>query len=196
MKNLLYHIKAFLLNILGDIRIFKWPLFIIYQPTTFKCKSQEYRNAVTLLKPGDLVFRRYFNYMDSFFIPGTYSHGSIYIGERTIIHSIAEGVQEIDILDFLRCDDFCILRPSSGQEEAIKRAKSILGKEYDFNFESDDKRFYCFEVCAYCYKELNVKLLSDKVFGFIPSFPAYIAKSFFTNENFKLIYTTIQEQNK
>ena len=188
MKKLFYSLKAYLLNILGDIRIFKWPFFVIYQPTTFKCKANEYRHALMYLQEGDLIFRKYDNYLDGYLIPGMFSHGAIYVGERTIIHATAEGVNEIDLLDFLRCDNFCILRPNRGQKIAIKRAHSILGKEYDFNFESSDKRFYCFEVCAYCYKHAKVKQMSDIALGFIPSFPAYIAKSFFLNKNFKMVY--------
>jgi len=185
-----YKLKSFLLTIFGDIKVFKWPMFLVYYPYTFRCRANEYRMALHYLQEGDLIFRKYDDYLDGKFIPGPFSHGAIYIGDRTIIHSTAEGVHEIDLLDYLRCDKFCILRPNRGQKIAIKRAKNILGKEYDFDFKSTDKRFYCFEVCAYCYKGAHVKELKSKIFGFIPTFPAFIAESFLTNKNFELIYSS------
>ena len=60
------------------------------------------------------MLRGYDNYLDGYFIddPHGYSHGAIYVGDGKIIHAVAQGVSEIDVLDFMRCDRICVLRPS------------------------------------------------------------------------------------
>lgn len=185
-KKMAYKTKSVLLNILGDIQYYKYPLFLIYNPTTFKIKHHQARVAEKMIQPGDIILRRYDHYMDGLFIPGKYSHTGIYIGNGMMIHAIAEGVQEIDIGDFLRCDGFIILRPSSGQEVAIARAKKMLGRLYDFNFAPGSGRLYCHEVGAVAYRELNVQRFHPTFLGFTfkKLQKVFIDKSFLTNKNF------------
>lgn len=66
-----------------------------------------------MLEPGDVILRGFDNYLDGYFIddPHGYSHGAIYVGKEKIIHAVVEGVSEINVLDFMRCDRICILRP-------------------------------------------------------------------------------------
>jgi len=136
-----------------------------------------------------LILRKYYWYLDSYFIPGRYSHTGVYIGEGKLIHAIAEGVSEVDIIDYLRCDGFIILRPSSGQENAIKRCKEWLGKTYDFDFKSGNKSLYCHEVGAEAYKELNIEKKVPAIWkGLIRGKKTFLADSFLTNDNFKVIH--------
>lgn len=67
------------------------------------------------------MLRGYNHYLDGYFIddPHGYSHGAVYIGDGKIIHAVAEGVSEIHAADFMKCDRICILRPESGQEDAV-----------------------------------------------------------------------------
>lgn len=69
-------------------------------------------------------------------IGGGWSHGAIYIGKNKVIHAIAEGVSETNIIDFTRCDRICIFRPKKSQAAGIRNAKRFLREKigYDFSY--------------------------------------------------------------
>jgi hypothetical protein len=69
MYNSLYELKRALLTIFGDIKVFKWPLFIVYHPTSFKIKGRDTRGIMALLEPGDVVMRAYDYYLDGYLFP-------------------------------------------------------------------------------------------------------------------------------
>lgn len=73
------------------------------------------------VRPGDILLRRYDNYLDGYFIPGRFSHSGVYIGDGLIVHAMSSGVQKIDIIDFLRCDGFAILRTYNAEAAAKRR---------------------------------------------------------------------------
>ena len=104
MTSLLYGFKRFTLTIFGDIKVFRWPLFVIYQPTSFRVKGFDTRAIMANIQPGDVVMRAYDDYLDGYFIPkgsSGCSHSGVYIGANKIVHSIAEGSSIIDIIDFI-----------------------------------------------------------------------------------------------
>lgn len=183
-------IKKVLLSILGDIKVFKFPFFMIYDPGSYKIKGYHTREAMNLLNPGDIILRKYVNYLDGYFIPGTYSHTGIYVGGDKVIHAIAEGVQEIDVIDFLRCDGFCILRQDSkdAADKAIEFVRTALekGKEYDFDFKSENDAYYCHELGAEAYKDLGIGKKKTKIFG-IQLEPRFLAESFLEDPQFRKI---------
>lgn len=96
------------------------------------------RQAINLVKPGDILIRGYRNYLDGYFIPGFFSHVGLYLGEvpkqghdalvpdvlekfykkgtQIVMHSMAQGVFMEDVLNFCRCDYMVILR----RNEAIE----------------------------------------------------------------------------
>lgn len=78
-------------------------MFFVYDPSTYKMDGSHTMKAIRLLEPGDVVLRGFDNYLDGYFIddPHGYSHGAIYIDDGKIIHAIAEGVSEINALDFM-----------------------------------------------------------------------------------------------
>lgn len=180
-----------LLTFLGDIKYFTRPPILVYHPVTFKAKGSLTRQAINLLEPGDLILRGYDCYVDGFFIPGTYSHTGIYVGDNQMIHAIAEGVEQCDIIDFLRCDRFCILRPDGDKLLAIERAKIFLEEKtpYDFDFVSGNKALYCHELGAMAYEELEVpKMIPALFYGLIKGQPAYLADSFLNSEHFVKVF--------
>ncbi|HPM74161.1 MAG TPA: YiiX/YebB-like N1pC/P60 family cysteine hydrolase [Saccharofermentans sp.] len=179
-------IRKKLLTIFGDIKVFKWPMFIVYHPTSFRVKGRQTLDAMHVLKPGDLILRKYKNYLDGHFIPGKYSHTGIYIGENLVTHAIAEGVVRENIIDFLRCDGFCILRPKFGQEEALRFLKDVLGQPYDFEFSYGNEAWYCHELGANAYLGLNIKKKVPKLW-FIKGKPAFLTESFLDSPDFKNI---------
>lgn len=183
-----------ILTIIGNIKVFKTPCFVQYMPDEFdyKVRGEDIEKLMSLIKPGDIVLRRYDHYLDSFLIPGPYSHSSVYIGDNKIIHAVAEGVKEIHLIDFCQCDGLLVLRPSRGQEQAIERVKTWVGREYDFRFNSiDSSEFYCHELTASAYKgSIEIQKLPATFFGKELKFikPKFLAESFMTNSEFEKVF--------
>lgn len=181
-----------LLTIFGDIKVFKWPFWLVYDPSLFKITGKNMRDIDGILKIGDVVCRKYVHYADGFFIPGEYSHSGIYVGDGKIIHAIAEGVGYTDVLDFTMCDGIIIMRPKDREmvTKAVSRAKSYVGTAYDFGFAEGDSELYCHELTANCYKELELeKFIPSILFGLIKGkHKVYLAKSFIESDKFEKVY--------
>lgn len=154
-------IKRLFLTIFGKIKVFKFPMFLVYDPHTYSVRGDQVRKVLDIIKPGYIIGRGYDNYLDGFFIPGKYSHTCIVSKvdpvKQTIIHAMSQGVFEEDILDFLRCDRIIVFKPRSGRMNAVKTARKALGKPYDFDFETDDASFYCHELTRHCYPNLEIE---------------------------------------
>lgn len=185
------YLKDKFLKIFGDIKVFKYPFFLVYDPDDYLINGPKIRDIISTVQPGDLLIRRYQHYLDGWFIPGKYSHTGIYIGDGKVIHSVAEGVTVIDIFDFIKCDGIAIVRPSSGQDDAIEKAKELVSKntQYDFDFEDDNDTVYCHELAALCYNNLRIEKKVPKLFyGLIRLHQKkYLAESFLTSPDFTLI---------
>lgn len=180
------------LTILGRIKVYKTPCYLIYDPNEFdyNVRGEQITEIQKIINPGDIVLRGYKHYLDGFLIPGEFSHSGVYIGNNKIIHAIASGVQEIDIIDFFQCDRFCIIRPNGGQEKAIERVKKWIGKGYDFKFDTNNSsEFYCHELTANAYIELQPEAYPIKIRNYVCKLitPKYIANSFLENKNFEII---------
>lgn len=194
MKKMLYGIKSKLLTMFGDIKIFKYPFWIVYDPEQYDLKGSDLRRVLDALCIGDIVCRGYSCYADSLLIPGKYSHSGIYVGNNKVIHAVAEGVSECDILDFLMCDRAIVIRPSSIDKDdriacAIERAHDKLGTPYDFSFAPDKDHLYCHELTSYCYQEYNIeKHIATALGGLLKmKEPVYLAASLIENPNFETI---------
>lgn len=144
-KSFLYRWLASFLTWFGDIRIELEP------PST---RARHFRKLLKLVEPGDVLCRKYDCYLDSFFIEGKYTHSGILTHKDKIIHSIAEGVEKIDVLDFvLDTEGFVLLRPKYENEHnvinSVKFAENNIGKPYDFLFDkNENESFYCHELTA------------------------------------------------
>jgi hypothetical protein len=120
-----------LLTILGDLKVFRWPLWLVYDPGSYRVKGRDAREVLELVRPGDVLVRGFDAYLDGKLIPGLFSHAGLYLGRtteedvagapahhrgrvvagpQTVIHAIAEGVRTEDLLDFCRCDRLVVLR--------------------------------------------------------------------------------------
>lgn len=154
VSGLLENVKQFLLGLMGEIHLTRHPLWIEIAPVGNDVKGRELRKALELVKPGDVVARRYRGVVSSWFIPGRFSHTGIYVGDGMVIHAVGSGVQKIDLIDFLACDGFAILRAKrsgeaaegsdvgSGEgkvetiaERAVRIAKGYVGYSYDYDFD-------------------------------------------------------------
>jgi hypothetical protein len=134
------------LSFFGDLKVFKYPMFLLYDPGSYKVKGDEIRKVIETIEPGDILIRGYGNYLDGYFIPGFFSHAGLYvgttsakdleqvknpkedkfyIGKQVAIHSMAEGVFMEDIINFCKCDYLLILRRSARTEEGIDFQKNF-----------------------------------------------------------------------
>ena len=74
-----------------------------------------------------------------------------------------------------------LLRPKDGADDAVGRAYILLGIPYDFNYETDDEKLYCFELINKCYPQANMRVyLVEKLFGLIRR-RCFLAKSVYAN---------------
>lgn len=120
------------LTFFGDIKVYVYPMFLLYDPGSYLIKGDEMREAMKSVRPGDILIRGYRSYLDGYFIPGFFTHAGIFIGETTldkarkyvpdvrqdaivageqmVIHAMAKGVFMEDFLNFCRCDYLVVLR--------------------------------------------------------------------------------------
>lgn len=161
---ILYTLQTHIFRFIGDI---KWagiahPFWFTINATGYKLKGEHYRKLSQQLQPGDIVIRRFEGYIDKWFIPGFWNHAGLYIGDdgdkpEQVVHAVSEGVIQEDILNFMRTDHMLVMRLECGQntgaaQQAVERAKSVVGAPYDFGFDfKDANRFSCTELVAYCY---------------------------------------------
>lgn len=110
-------------------------------------------------RDGDWLLSRAYYAISDLIVLGTrgeaLSHGSIYDASRdTVIESIASGVREIPLEDFVsRNHLLLVVRPSNmtaaDGRQAVARARTQLGAKFDitgmFGFDDPD-RFYCTEL--------------------------------------------------
>ncbi len=165
-----YCVKKHVFRFLGDIRWEGWrsPFWFVWGPKTFALKGKHYRQVAAVVKPGDILIRRFEGYVDKWLIPGYWNHAGIYVGNGQVVHAVSEGVIETDLIDFMRTDHLIVLRAERiTRPWAIRRAKKAKaeGGEYDFAFRFRSysaserrvpKRFSCTKLAAWCYPYLKV----------------------------------------
>lgn len=74
-------LSEWFLTVFGDIKVFRFPFFLVYDPGSYQVKGDDVRALIDTLQPGDILLRAYTNYLDGKFIPGKFSHAAIYCGE-------------------------------------------------------------------------------------------------------------------
>ena len=193
MKKLLYTLWSKFLTIVGDIKLFRYPFWIVYDPNYFKMTGNKIIEVMEILKPGDIILRGYDMYLDSKSIPDKlkFSHGAIYIGDGKIIHAVAEGVSYTNIVEFCECDRIAIFRPKKGQKAAIAKAKKFAKSKvpYDFGFSRGTSAMYCFELCGECYDKLSIpRCTVKKLFGLLKKEDVFLAESFFKSKDMKCVF--------
>ncbi|MDZ7858418.1 YiiX/YebB-like N1pC/P60 family cysteine hydrolase [Sphaerotilus sp.] len=73
-------LSEWFLTIFGDIKVFRFPFFLVYDPGSYQVKGDDVRALLRVLQPGDILLRAYTNYLDGKFIPGKFSHAGLYCG--------------------------------------------------------------------------------------------------------------------
>jgi hypothetical protein len=193
MKKFLYKLWSKFLTAFGNVKIFKWPLFLVYDPDDFQVTGDKVLDIMDTLWPGDIVLRGFNHYLDGKFIPDPlkYSHGAIYVGDSKLIHAVAEGVSEINIVDFCQCDRIAIFRPKKHKSQAIAKAKKFLEDKvpYDFGYERGTSALFCFELCGECYDKLDIpKCTASYFFGLVKREDLFLASSFFKSKDMTCVF--------
>jgi len=200
MKKFFYTIWSKLLSAFGNIKCFRYPFWLVYDPDDYEVTGKQVLEIMSVLEPGDIILRGYRHYLDGKFVPNFrnttigqgFSHGAIYVGGNQVIHAVAEGVSYVNVLDFMQCDRIAIFRSNkhSGKQKAVKIAKKFAKDNvpYDFAFDRDASALYCFELCVECYPNLDIKMKEvSKLFGILKKH-VYVAQSFIDSPDLDLIY--------
>lgn len=191
MKKFLYKAWSRFLTAFGNVKLFRWPFFLIYDPDDYGVTGRKTLRLLETLRPGDVLLRGYVHYLDGMFIPGDYSHGAIYVGDGKIIHAVAKGVSYVDAVEFLRCDRIAVMRPVGGQDNAVAYAKKCVEDKvpYDFGYRRGASSLYCFELVGEAYKGLDLPLKTVKMlFGLLKRKNVYLADSFFESKDFERVF--------
>lgn len=162
---LFYDIKSKVISFFSDIRIY-WCGIILFGDSHYKFKGADMRYVLDTIKPGDVLLRRYSHYLGSIIVPGHFSHAAFYPGNGRIIHMLGGGIEEEDILTFMRCDDIAIIRPPElTVSKAIEKAENYLtlGIDYDFDFDFDSPaKFVCTEFVDALFDYPVKEMIGDK----------------------------------
>ena len=207
MKFIWYKIKSYILTIFGDLHIYKYPMFIVYNPNGYKINGDNIEQILKIAEEETmLVFMRGFDsYLDGVFIPigvSKCSHSGIYIEEK-VYHSIAEGVRKDSLIEFCRCDRLIILKPKKLTEKQYKsiyeHCEKSVGTPYDFDFYSENTNnksniksnsaYYCHEFSASCIpKTWNIEKMRVKNKLGIIGPKIFAADSFLLNDHFEIVF--------
>jgi len=160
MKKIKYVLAKFVIGLFGNVQFFRSPFFcLLWGNTHYKVRGDEARVILNKLRMGDVLLCRFDRYVSGWLIPGFWTHVALYVGKNKVIHARTKGVVEDDILTFLRTDYVAVLRFPVDKErrlKAVETARSFIGKEYDFVFDTvDDERLYCSELVRRCYPDVG-----------------------------------------
>ena len=185
-------LQRLLLLLLKPIVKFFANLFIRFEKP--KISGKHYYHLVKILRPGDIILSSSNGEVGSNLInPSEIKHGCIYIGEEYdkvhyVTEAVSEGVVKNDLVTFLTTKDrVIVLRPSFNfsKNRIIRSALSRVGYGYDYEFESGDRQYYCFEHIALCYESYNLEIHKSKTLGY----QYYSSDSFLLDvDNFDLIF--------
>lgn len=123
-----------------------------------KIKAKFFLSAERVLMPGDFLLVKTYGELTNLVIPGELKHGAIYAGENRIVEALGAGVVLTDLMDFsFSKDEIVIVRPLfCDSRVALNAAQWALlqqGTPYDYEFRSNNKFFYCFELGFAAYRE-------------------------------------------
>ena len=112
-----------------------------------------------MLKPGDVFVTRKDCAVTNYFLPGYWPHAAMYVGDGRVIESLKDGVRERTMESPFGNDAVALIRPKLDAAmiaKAIERARTHVGKPYDFDFDfTRADRLVCTEVVYRSYDGLG-----------------------------------------
>ena len=211
--------RQWALDGLGRVRLYDRPLWLVFGSGGYKVRAAQLRRALALVRPGDVILRRYDSYLLSLFIPGRFSHSGVYVGEDpggysggVVVHALNSGVQKTDVIDFLMgCDGFAVLRPKCGPEGcalACRIARRYIGAQYDYRFDICEdyanrdevqertRSVYCHELVRSCFPRLRVPTVLPQLWnGMVRSSRRqFLAQSFLESPDFGVAYDSFYSE--
>lgn len=177
-----YTLWSKFLKMFGRLKVYPFPMWIVYNPKGYRMSDKDDKIVMKIIKKGDVLLRGYVDYLDTYFIPGKFSHVGLYVGDMEVIHSMQDGVFQEGLMRFLRCDYLAIMRPRLSEEEidnVVTRARTLLGTPYDFLMDFEDASRMCcteFVMCAFQAYQLRLGMkytvkhfpFSSKMYQYIP----------------------------
>lgn len=152
-----------------------------------KIKAKHYREVQKFIKPGMIFLAKRFGEASNLAIPGDWPHAAIVRDKNTIIEAVGIGVIRTDMIDFmLSRDELLILEPTFASEQDMQHAANWadtkVGDPYDFLFETNNKAFYCAELCYDAYDdtmEIPEEFLVNREFtlGELTYIPSHMANN-------------------
>jgi hypothetical protein len=158
------------------------------------------------LRKGDIVLLGNLRETSSFFIKGAVTHSALYLGNKELIHAVGDGVQYVSLHHiFTEYDTMVVLRlphqikgRSNIIRDAIKYAKTQLGKPYDFEFSKGIDKIFCTELINESFKHAGhnthlrvvsrAKSFEEKIMKFISTASLALRPEQFLESNFDVIF--------
>jgi len=155
-----WKVPRFLIEATGHIYLHKYPMWLIYRPDIHRVRGEDVRKVLDVVEPGDILLRRFDQYLNTIFTPGFWGHAGLFVGGNNVVHSISQGCTQEDILNFCRADAVCVLRLVGDPiPNVCEIAKALADKHvpYDYDFQADNEAFYCTELddylCGWIFKD-------------------------------------------
>ena len=112
-----------------------------------------------IIQAGDVFITRKESAVTNYFLPGYWPHAALYAGNHQVIESLKDGVRQRELTSPYGNDAVAIVRPtadSSVIEQALIRARTHVGKPYDFDFDfTRSDRLVCTEVVYRSFEGLS-----------------------------------------
>jgi len=137
----------------------KFP-WVVYRPDIHRVRGEQVRKVLDIIRPGDILLRRFDGYLNTIFTPGFWGHAGVKVSGNDVVHAISKGVTREDILNFCRCDAICVLEPYTAtlkqRDDAVQKAEELAEKNipYDFEFSSNNETYYCTELVSVIYNSI------------------------------------------
>lgn len=112
-----------------------------------------------MIHSGDVFVTRKDTAVTNYFLPGYWPHAALYAGDGEVIESLKDGVRQRTLRSPFGNDAIAVIRPNLDRSliaSAIDRARTHVGKPYDFDFDfTRSDRIVCTEVVYRSYEGIG-----------------------------------------